>query len=457
MTVASRWLLLLLSACVTPAHAASALDAATIDQVVSEWLSSTGAPSASIAIVQDGRLTYAKGYGAARLNPTMAPTAASRYAIDSLSKEFTAAAILLLAEQGKLSLDDPIGKWIPGLTAPAAVTLRQLLTHTSGIRDFWPQDFVTPEMTQPTTAPAIIDEWLRRPLDFEPGTDWQYSNTGYVVAAAVVEKVSGVPLFEFLRRHVFEPLHMTRVMDYSSRPLGTGDAQGYTRYGLGPVIPAPKEGAGWLFGAAGLAMQPTDLALWDLSLMNRSLLSAASYEAELQPVILKNGRVHDYGLGLDVESVHGRSRLGHSGAGSGFLADNRVWPQERSAIVVLTNNDWAEPGDLSDRIAYLVLTPTPAEKRAREVFHALQNGALDRGVFSEAGNFYLSAAVVADLRSSLSPLGPARLIQLESESQRGGMTTRRWKILCREARLEAIERAHPDGKLDEFLITKRQD
>jgi D-alanyl-D-alanine carboxypeptidase len=457
MIEVSRWtLVLLLSAGVVPAHALSPLDTSTVDQVVAEWLSSTGAPSASIAIVQDGRLTYAKAYGAARLDPRVPATPVSRYPIDSLSKEFTAAAILLLAERGKLSLDDPVAQWIPGLTAPA-VTLRQLLTHTSGMRDFWPQDFVTPEMTQPTTTAAIIDEWARRPLDFEPGTDWQYSNTGYVVAAAVVEKASGMPLFEFLRHQVFEPLHMAHVADYSSTPLGAGDAEGYTRYGLGPAIRAPKEGPGWLFGAAGLAMQPSDLALWDLSLINRSLLGADSYQAEFAPVILKDGGARDYGLGLDVESRRGRLRIGHSGAGSGFLADNRVWPQDRAAIVVLTNNDWADPGDLSDRIAYVVLAPAPEEKRAREVFRAMQNGTLDRGWFSEVGNSYLTAAVLADLRSSLRPLGPARLITLESESQRGGMTTHRWKILCRGARLEAIERSHPDGKLDEFLILQKQD
>ena len=452
-----RATLLFLSAGVIPTHAGPALDTHTVDQVVAEWLSNTGAPSASIAIVQDGRLTYAKAYGAARLDPPVTSTVTSRYPIDSLSKEFTAAAILILAEQGKLSLDDPLGKWVPGLNAPAAVTLRQLLAHTSGIRDFWPQDFVTPEMTQPTTAAAIVDEWVRRPLDFEPGTDWQYSNTGYVAAAAVVEKVSGVPLFEFLRRHVFEPLHMAHVIDYSSTPLGKGDAQGYTRYGLGPAVAAPKERRGWLFGAAGLAMQPSDLALWDLTLIDRSLLNTASYEAEFEPTVLKDGRVRDYGLGLDVESLRGRLRIGHSGAGSGFLADNRVWPVDRSAIVVLTNNDWADPGDLSERIAYLVLTPTPEEKRAREVFQALQNGTLDRTFFSAVGNFYLTAPVLADLRTSLSPLGPARLIELESESQRGGMTTRHWKILCRGARLEAVERSHPDGKLDEFLITQKLD
>ena len=253
-----------------------------MDGVVEEWLASSGAPSASIAIVQDGRLTYAKAYGAARLTPRASATLGTRYALDSVSKQFTAAALLLLAEQGKLSLDDRVEQWFPELRAAAAVTLRQLLTHTSGIRDFWPQDFLTPEMTRPTTTNAIITEWAQRPLDFEPGTQWQYSNTGYVLAAAVVEKVSGETLFEFLQQHVFAPLHMAHVTEYNA------DAAGYTRHGLGPVVPAPKEGAGWLYGAANLAMQPSDLALWDVSLMNRSLLKAPSYEQAFEPVILKS-------------------------------------------------------------------------------------------------------------------------------------------------------------------------
>jgi D-alanyl-D-alanine carboxypeptidase len=442
------------------------MDPATVDSVVAEWLASSGAPSASIAIVQDGRLAYARAYGAARLNPRVPSTPTARYAIDSVSKEFTAAAVLLLAEQGKLSLDDPVAKWFPELHTAAAVTLRQLLTHTSGIRDYWPQDFLTPEMTRPTTTAAIIDEWIQRPLDFEPGTDWQYSNTGYVLAGAIVEKISGETLFEFLRQHVFAPLHMAEVTEYSpsgepsahaSTHLTASDAAGYTRYGMGPVVRAPKEAPGWLFGAANLAMRPTDLALWDLSLIDRTLLQAESYKAEFAPVILKSGRTQDYALGLDVESVQGRLRIGHSGGGSGFLANNRLWPQERTAIVVLTNNDWADPSDLTDRIAFIVLAPTPEAARARDLFRAMQSGTVDRGLFSAIGNFYLTKTVLADLQSSLSPLGPARLIQLEHEARRGGMTTRRWKILCRGARLEAIERSHSDGKIDEFMITKKDD
>ncbi len=446
------------------AAADPALDAGSVDGVVSEWLDRTGAPSASIAIVQDGRVAYVHAYGAARLQPRVPATTATRYAIDSVSKQFTAAAILLLAEQGKLKLDDPIAPWFPQLNEAGGVTLRQLLTHTSGIRDFWPQDFLTPEMTQETSTAAIIEEWAHRPLDFEPGTDWQYSNTGYVLAGAVVEKVSGESLFDFLERRVFSPLQMRHVADNAAgSAAGNGtypdapDSAGYTRHGLGPVVPAPKEGSGWLFGSAGLAMPPGDLALWDVSFIERSLLKADSYQWAVTPVALKSGRAPDYGLGLDVETIGGRQRIGHAGGGSGFLADNRLWPRERVAVVVLTNNDWADPADLTARIAFLVLTPTAEEARVRQLFAALQHGTDVRAQLSPIGNFYFTPRVRADLHSSLGALGPARLIELERESQRGGMTTRHWKILCREARLEAVERSRPDGAIEEFMVTRRDD
>ena len=430
---------------------------AIVDSVTREWLEASGAPSASIALVRNSVITYAHAYGEARLAPALAATTSTRYAIDSVSKEFTAAAVLILAEQGKLSLDDTIGKWFTNLGDASRVTVRQLLTHTSGIRDFWPQDFLPPEMLLPTSTTAVMDEWVRRPLDFEPGTDWQYSNTGYVVAGAIVEKVSGETLMNFLQRQVFAPLKMDRVTEDDTRPLPPGDAAGYTREGLGPTHPAPKEGAGWLFAAAELAMAPGELALWDISLMNRSLLKASSYDAAFNRVTLKDGRKRDYGLGLSIVQQDGRTWFGHDGSGSGFCAANRIWPDEKTAVIVLTNSDWANPDDLVDRIAFAVLPPTAAQARARAVFSQYQRGKIDRTLFTEAGNHLLTAQALADLKASLEPLGPPRLMELRSESKRGGMITRIWKVLCRAKRLEVIEIGYPDGKLEEFRVTQAYD
>ncbi len=452
--------LVMLVAVSLPAVQAGASDAASfarIDATAQDWLASSGAPSVSIAVVQNGSLAYAQAYGDAELAPARPATTSMRYAIDSISKEFTAAAVLMLVERGQLSLDDPIGKYVPNLGPASRSTLRQVLNHTSGIRDYWPQDFVFPAMRRPTSTPALLDEWVRRPLDFEPGTDWQYSNTGYVVAGAIVERISGMGLFDFLQQHIFAPLHMERVTEDDTHPLPPVDAVGYTRQGLGPTRRAPKEGTGWLFGAAELAMTPSDLARWDISLIARSLLKPASYEAQLEPVTLKNGTKKNYGLGLDIERVQGRVRIGHSGAGSGFLSSNRIWPQEKTAIIVLTNNDWADPDDLVERIAFVVLPPDPVEARARAVFSQYQQGTLDRALFTDNGNSLLTPEAVADLKDSLGPLGPPLLMALEREGRRGGMITRVWKILCHSRRLRAVERGYPDGKLEQFLVTERND
>ena len=430
---------------------------AQIDAAAQEWLATMGTPSASIAVVQNGVVTYAHAYGKAQLSPAIAATTASRYAVDSVSKEFTAAAVLLLAQQGKLSLEDRVEKWFPDLGEASKVTVRQLLNHTSGIRDYWPQDFVPPEMLRPTSAAAIIDEWARRPLDFEPGTQWQYSNTAYVVAGSIVEKVSGEALMSFLQHHIFAPLGMEHVAEDDTHALPAGDAVAYTRQGLGPARPAPKEGAGWLFAAGELAMTPGDLALWDISLINRSLLEPASYDAFFERVTLKDGTKKDYALGLDIEHVQGRTRVGHSGEGSGFLAAHRIWPDEKTAIIVLTNDDWATPDDLVSRIAFIVLPPNPAEARARAVFSQFQQGVIDHSLFTDSGNSLLTAQALADLKSSLGPLGNPFLIQLSRESRRGGMVTRIWKILCHSKRLLVIERGYPDGKLEQFLVQQLND
>src|SRR5437588_5054798 len=243
-----------------------------IDKIASEALAKSGVPSASIAIVKNGRLVYVKAYGDARVEPRMPATPEMRYSIGSISKQFTATAILLLQEQHKLSLDDKVAKFIPNLTRSKEVTIRQLLSHTSGYQDYWPQDYVMPMMMQPVTAQKILDLWARKPLDFEPGAKWQYSNTNYVIAGVIVEKVARMPLLQFLQEKVFTPLRMTSVSDTDQAKLGDTDPAGYLRYALGPLRQAPKEGKGWLFAAGELAMTPQDLAKWDIPIIDQQKL-----------------------------------------------------------------------------------------------------------------------------------------------------------------------------------------
>jgi D-alanyl-D-alanine carboxypeptidase len=425
-----------------------------IDASVGEWLAKTGAPSVSIAVASGGEVVYARAYGNARLGPAKPATATTRYAIDSISKEFTASAMLELQEAGKLSLDDKVAKYFPELAGADQISLRQILSHTAGYRDYWPQDYVTIEMGRPTTVRAVLDEWAKKPLDFPPGTDWQYSNTGFVVAGAIVEKVSGQPLVDFLRATVFAPLKMEAVTDADQQALGPADAGAYTRQANGPVRPAPKEGPGWLFAAGELAMAPRELARWDISLMARSLLTPASYDALYTPIKLSTGRDSHYSLGLGVRDNHGRLVVSHGGGGSGFLSANVMFPAQKIAVIAFTNNDWADPGTVAQRLAFVVLPPLPAEGRARKVFEDFRAGTIDRSLFTENGNAFLTPAVLADQQAGLAAFGPPRLMELESESSRGGLRTRNWKITTAKVVLSVVERGYPDGKLEQFMISK---
>jgi len=429
---------------------------AKIDTLAQHALAETGVPSASIAIVQGGEITYLHAYGDARLDPRTPAASSMRYSIGSISKQFTAAAVLLLAEQGKLSLDDPVSKFVPNLTRGNEVTIRELLSHTSGYQDYWPQDYVPPFMTHPVTAEKILDLWARKPLDFDPGTQWQYSNTNFVIAGLIVEKVSGQPLLQFLSEHIFTPVGMKSVMNIDQNRLTDTDATGYMRYAMGPLRPAPKEGKGWLFAAGELAMPAEDLAKWDISMMNESLLKPASYAAMEHEVVLKNGLGTRYGLGVSVREEFGHRAIEHGGEVSGFTASNLVFPGDKVAVVVLANEDAvAMSGDLARQIAQLLFSDTAAakpEQQARQIFAGLQHGKIDRSLLTDNCNSYFTEQALKDFGDSLGPLGEPTEFKQTTKTERGGMTFRLFAVTLPGKKLEIWERIMPDGKIEQYQV-----
>lgn len=424
-----------------------------VDAIAAEVLAATGAPSASIAIVEDGEITYAKAYGQARLAPAVPATTTTRYGIASVSKQFTAAAVLLLAEDGKVSLDDPVGKYVAGLTDGDRITLRQVLSHTAGYRDYWPQDFVFAAMRAPTTQQKILDGWARIPLDYPPGEQWRYSNTGFVIAGLVVEKVSGEPLFSFLKRRIFDPLGMSGVTEDDTKALSPPDAGHYTRYGLGPVVLADKEGPGWLFGAAELAMSPSDLARWNRAMIRRELLKPASWAAMTTSVDLSSGTPAGYGLGVSVKVRDGVTVVSHGGMLSGVLTSNTVWPSENRAVTVVANADFGEPqAAISQRIAFLLRPSTGAAATARTLVAQLQTGTIDPALLTANGKAWFAAVRLADFKQSLSPLGALRMLDSQGVQVRGGMTWHGFDATFGARTLSVSMRLTPDGKVEQFLI-----
>jgi CubicO group peptidase (beta-lactamase class C family) len=431
---------------------------AQIDSAAREVLAATGAPSASVAVVRDGKIVYANAYGTARLAPVLKATPSMHYSIGSVSKQFTATAMLLLAERGKLSLDDKVARWLPELTRANAVSIRQILSMTSGYQDYWPQDYVMPPMLKPTTAQQIVAEWAHKPLDFEPGSKWQYSNTNYVIAGLIIEKASGMPLVDFLKKEIFAPLHMESVVITDDAPLGPTDPERYLRYALGPPRVAPKEGKGWLFAAGELAMTASDLARWDISVIDQTVLKPTSYRAQQTDVLLTDGTATGYGLGVDVARRNGHRMIFHNGEVSGFTAQNNVFPDDRTAIVVLANLDaTGAPGRIADRIAEVLfgagtLEADGSAAQARSIFVGLQHGKIDRTLFSPNANAYFSAQALADFASSLAPCGASPEVTKVRQSLRGGMTFRAFRVTCGKKSLALTTFTLPNGKLEQYQI-----
>jgi CubicO group peptidase (beta-lactamase class C family) len=433
---------------------------AEVDRAAREVLAATGVPSASVAIVQNGQIAYVQAYGNARLEPPTPARPEMRYSIGSISKQFTATAILMLAEEHKLSLDDPVARFLPELTRAKDVTIRELLSHTSGYQDYWPQDYVPPFMLQETTPDQILNRWAKKPLDFEPGTQYQYSNTGYVIAGLIVEKAGRMPLLQFLAKRVFAPLGMERVANIDPERMPDTEPIGYLRYALGPPRAAPKEGKGWLFAAGELAMTARDLARWNIGMLDRRLMTPASYAEMETEVRLKNGLGTQYALGLGVIAVDAHRLLEHGGEVSGFTASNMVFPDDRAAVSVLTNQDSTDASSaIAKRIVTLLFekrdSRASSESRARRVFEALQNGKIDRSLFTENANSYFTSQALQDFASSLAPLGtPTELKQIR-QRDRGGMTFRLFELKFPKKTLEIWERDMPDGKIEQYQVVAR--
>lgn len=436
---------------------------ARIDSATVAVLTATGAPSASIAVVRGGELVYERAYSNPQIEPVVPATTAMRYAIGSVSKQFTAATILLLAEAGKLSLDDPVARWFPGLTRAGEVTLRQLLAMTAGYSDYWPQDYVFPAMQRPVTPEDIMRQWAGKPLDFDPGTRWQYSNTNYVIAGAIAERVAGMPLMAFMRQRIFGPLGMQSVAEFDAGPLGPGDAVPYLRNALGPLRPAPKEARGWLFGAGHLAMTAHDLALWDRAVIKQTLLRPGSSRAQQTGLLLDNGLATGYGLGVGVGTgVGGRRRIFHGGAVSGYTTSNEVYPDDQAAVVVFTNiypGAAGAPGQIASRIAGVLFAEADsaaesARRLARRIYDDLARGRLDRSQFTANGQAYFTPEVVADYAASLGPLGEPSQFAATGESRRGGLIIRYYRILAGNSVMSLTTMTAPDGKLEQYLIER---
>ena len=436
-------------------------ESAAIDKAVTETLAQTGVPSAQVAVVRGGRIVLIKAWGKASETIPVA-TPQLRYQIASISKQFLAALLLLLEDDGKLSLDDKVAKWVPGVSGGERITVRELLAHTSGLQDFWPQDYSFAAMEKPVAPTEIVKRWGTKPLDYEPATRWQYSNTGYVVAGLIAEKAGGKPLWDQFEERLFKPLGINPLpLDETN---GKDFPQGYHRNALGPVRVAKPAARGWLWAAGELSMTAEDLAKWDIARINRTLLPPEDWQAQETPFTLADGTTNGYGLGVYSTYRNGRRQVDHGGESVGFLSLNTVWVEGRAAIVVLTNSDFSGATDqITNRIAEAVLPKAAAANVAeaprtddvKAELAALTAGTLNKARFTENAQYYFSPETLGDYRATLAKLGPPLKVEpTRSPRLRGGFVNRNFKISWKDQTLTLISYAEPGatGRWEQFIL-----
>lgn len=459
-----KYLLAALAACMLCGHADARLppeSARAVSDIVRGVLQQGGTPSASVSIAMDGKVAFAEAYGQARLAPEVAAKPAARYKIGSISKQFTAAAVLLLQEDGRLSVDDPVSKYFPALTRASEITIRQLLTHTSGYQDYYPLDYVAPFMQRDVDPADILKGWAAIPLDFEPGTQWQYSNTNYVLAGLIVSRVAKMPLSKFLQQRILGPLGMHSAIDVEEQSLGDEDPRGYEFHALGPPREARTEGRGWVYATGELAMTAEDVAKWNVALMKGAVLKPLSMRELTTEQLLQGGIGARYAMGLSLKALGGgHRRWSHSGASQGFLCWNAIYPDDGISITVLTNSTRREPMQaIAQQIEELLLgrTTDPGAAEALEntkrLLRSLAAGKPDRSLLSADLQSYFTDQAVADFQASLQKMGPPESVRQIERSDRGGMVARLFQMTNAGKTVNINTFMLPDGTFSQFLIT----
>jgi len=474
MRLASRALSFALVAVFAPVGSADAqrtpLDVRVVDSIVNAAMKEHRLVGVSVAMMRGGRIELAKTYGSASLQPRVAVDTGTRFSIGSVTKEFVAALALLMQEDGRLNVHDTLSKWYPKLTRSREITLLDLINHVSGYRDYYPLDYVDREMGKPTTADNIMAKYAMMPLDFDPGTRWSYSNTGYTILGAVLERVGGKPLGVMLEERIFRPLGMKQTLfEPTNLPRA---ASGYVSWALGDMEIAELEGRGWIGAPGGIWSTASDITRWDLALMRPGFLTPASRKIMFGERMLKNGIPTGYAGGLSVSENGGRTIYSHGGATSGFSATNVFIPADTAAVVVLSNTDQnVSAGPLARLVSSPRANAAPAPARrsqeamkpptprglaplaaAAAFFGELQRGQVDRTKLSDDYKAFLTPARLAAAAKTLAPLGDVTNAELLGVNERGGMQVATVKLTVGGRAVTTLMYRRPDGVMEQYLL-----
>jgi CubicO group peptidase (beta-lactamase class C family) len=330
----------------------------------------TNDPGIAVIVAQNGKILFEKSYGLADLEHHVPVTSQTIFRIASVTKQFTAAAILKLQEQGKLSVKDKLSKYIPDFPRGNEVTVRELLNHTSGIHDYIQEPDFYSHATNALTTGAIIEIIKKYPYDFDPGTEWSYSNSGYQLLGYIIEKVSGQSYGDFLRDNFFQPLGMTNTGVYRAHFDLPRAALGYSWNTNGFELanwPGVDDDPSWFGGDGALYSTVEDLYRWNEGIFNGRVLDAASLKAAFTPVEKKVSQLnsgHGYGFGWFISRDRGLLDISHGGGIPGFTSMLMRLPDEKFTVVVLGNTEPGHSDANPEYLAYQLVDIYLADKLA---------------------------------------------------------------------------------------------
>lgn len=354
-------------------------------------------------VVQGGRLAQSRATGSASIELGVPLQPASVFRIGSVTKPIVAAAILRMQELGRISLDDPLVRFLPDYPGAQKITVRQLLAHTAGVSDAWEND-----PAKQVTTGEVVALIGRQPLDFAPGMQWRYSNSGYMLVGAVIEAIEKRPWCDVVRSLVLEPAGMFHSGCFGDREIVPGVANGYSYAADGSLKRAPYINMSGPGAAGSMYSSAPDLQLFVRALVGGTLLKPASLEAMTSQQRTTDGAETGYGLGLRITTVHGLPAWEHDGGIDGFASQLTVLPADDVAVVVLANSDNAveAPRSIAHRLAaaaagrpYPHFTDAPCPKACVDIAGRYGEGATVRNIVFEGGRIY-----------SERPGGPRRLL-----------------------------------------------
>jgi CubicO group peptidase (beta-lactamase class C family) len=335
-----------------------------VDECAAAELRSQHIPGMALAVIQEGKVVKAAGYGMANVELGVAAKPESIFQTGSVGKQFTATAVMMLVEEGKVGLDDKISKYFPG--APATwkdITVRHLLTHTSGIPDYTSEKTGGAiNMRTDYTEEELVKKIAALPLDFQPGEKWSYSNSGYLLLGVLIHHVTGEFYGDFLQQRIFKPLWMTSTRIISEADIVPNRSAGYrlvngevkNQEWVSPSLNTTADGA--------LYTNVLDLAKWDAALYTEKLLKKSSFDQMWTPVRLNSGKTYAYGFGWSISDVNGHRLLEHGGAWQGFTMHISRYVDDRLTVIVMTNLDseHSDPGKIAQGVAAIYV---PALKK----------------------------------------------------------------------------------------------